>query len=180
MKHLYTLVCAGLLLLSMPNQAAAQDDYATGDAVSASNMGVYQMITGNIMKTAEMLDEDMYMYRPAETVRNAGQILAHLANAQYFFCSLASGEDNPNEMNYEEAATTKAEIVTALKSGVEYCAGVYAGMTPEKSAELRDFAGQKMATSAILTVNTAHNYEHYGNLVTYMRMNDLVPPSSQE
>src|SRR5690606_11222769 len=118
----------------------------------------------------------MYAYQPTEDVRTAGQMLAHIADAQYFFCSTAAGTVSPNEVNVEETATTKAEIVPALKDAFAYCDGVYASMTDAQGAEARSMFGNDMAASGVLAFNTAHNYEHYGNLVTYMRLNGIVPP----
>lgn len=182
MKPLRTLIlCA--LLFSLPALALAQDDDSMAEdsmteAVTSSLKGLHSITATNITKTADMLDADMYAYQPTEEVRTVGQMLAHIANAQFLFCSAAAGEANPNEMNYEEEATTKEAITEALAKGFAYCEGVYDAMTDAQGAEVRDFFGQKMAASGILAFNSAHNYEHYGNLVTYMRMNDMVPPSS--
>jgi uncharacterized damage-inducible protein DinB len=119
------------------------------------------------------------MFRPTEEVRSAGQILAHVANAQFMFCSVAAGQENPSKVNFEETATAKADIIAALEASLEYCGGVYDGMTDEAGAEMKDLFGMKMAAAAVLAFNSAHNYEHYGNLATYMRINGIVPPSSQ-
>lgn len=130
-----------------------------------------------------MLDEAMYAYRPTVHVRTSGQILAHIVNAQFGICSTAAGEDNPAEGNYEEIATTRAEIVAAVKASFAYCERVYANMTDEKAMEMKPFfRGERrrdMTVSSILSFNSTHTYEHYGNLTTYMRLNGIVPPSSQ-
>ena len=162
-----------LLLLLIAGAAQAQNN------VTASLKGLHEITAGNIMATAEMLDPDMYAFQPTEEVRTAGQILAHIANAQYTFCSVAAGEDSPNATNFEEEATSKAEVVDALSGAFDYCAGVYEGMTDEEGAEMRNLFGMNMAASGVLAFNSGHNYEHYGNLVTYMRLNGIVPPSSQ-
>ena len=153
---------------------------AQDSAVTTSLKGLHGITASSIMSTAESLSEEMYAYRPTVEVRTAGQLLAHIANAQYAFCSSAAGEDNPNQANLEETATTKADIVPALQSALAYCETVYDTMTDAQGAETRSFFGQEMAASGILAFNSAHNYEHYGNLVTYMRMNGIVPPSSQQ
>jgi uncharacterized damage-inducible protein DinB len=178
-SRLYTL----LLLCLVSGAALAQDDMMAedmADPIMRSLEGIHQMTAGTIVQTAEMLDDEMYAYRPTEDVRTAGQLLAHIANAQYFFCSTAAGTPSPNEVNIEETATTKAEIVPALKEAFAYCDSVYASMTDAQAAESRDMFGNPMAASGVLAFNTTHNYEHYGNLVTYMRMNGIVPPSSQQ
>jgi uncharacterized damage-inducible protein DinB len=174
-----------LLLLCLVSTAAlGQDDMMAKEEVAEPVMrslqGLHQMTSANIVKTAEMLDDAMFAYRPTEDVRTAGQMLAHIANAQYFFCSTAAGTPSPNEVNIEETATTKADITAALKDAFAYCDGVYASMTDAQGAEARAMFGNPMAASGVLAFNTTHNYEHYGNLVTYMRMNGIVPPSSQQ
>jgi uncharacterized damage-inducible protein DinB len=135
--------------------------------------------TTNISATAEMLDEALFSFRPTEEVRSMGELLAHIAGAQYSFCSVAAGEDNPNSENFEQSATTKAEINAALDGGFAYCTKVYAGMTDAESTGMVSFFGDDMTKSGVLAFNSAHNYEHYGNLVTYMRLNGIVPPSSR-
>jgi len=112
-------------------------------------------------------------------VRTLGQILAHLADTNYSFCSTAAGEEAPTTESFETTKTTKADITEALTDALAYCAGVYEQMTDEKGAEtVPFFGGQDFARSAILALNSAHNYEHYGNLVTYMRLNGITPPTS--
>jgi uncharacterized damage-inducible protein DinB len=176
-------LCTLLLLFLVSAAALAQDDMMAedmADPVTRSLEGIHQMTSGTIVQTAEMLDDAMYTYRPTEDVRTAGQLLAHIANAQYFFCSTAAGTESPNDVNIEETATTKAEIVPALKEAFAYCDSVYGAMTDAQGAEARTMFGNPMAASGVLAFNTTHNYEHYGNLVTYMRMNGIVPPSSQQ
>lgn len=167
-----------LLILVVPGAALAQTDGASAEPITASLRGVHDLTSANILRAAEMLDEDVYAYRPTDEVRTAGQILAHLASSQYMFCSAAAGEESPSRTNFEEEATTKAEITAALQQALEYCSSVYERMTDEEAAQARQIFGQNLTASGILAFNTAHNYEHYGNLVTYMRMNGIVPPSS--
>lgn len=176
MPPIRTLAVALAVLAS--GAATAQD--APDNPVTASLKGLHGLTSSNITRTAEMLDDEMYAYRPTEDVRTAGQLLAHIADAQYAMCSVAAGEANPNTTRIEETATTKAEIVPALQAALAYCTGVYDAMTDAQGAEIRNLFGNEMAVAAVLAFNTTHNYEHYGNLVTYMRMNDIVPPSSQQ
>ncbi|WP_412070439.1 DinB family protein [Rubrivirga sp. IMCC43871] len=174
MTTLRTLAVLSLCLFAGASAASAQDS-----PVTASLKGLHGITAGNLMATAEQLDEAMYAYQPADSVRTAGQILAHVANAQYAFCAAAAGEESPNEANFEETLSAKADIVVALGTALAYCEGVYDAMTDAQGAEIQSFFGTPMAASAILAFNSAHNYEHYGNLVTYMRINGMVPPSSQ-
>ena len=161
------------LTVSCPFALSAQDG-----AVVSSLKGLHDITVTNIKATAEMLDEELFSFRPTDEVRSMGELLAHIAGAQFLFCASAAGEDSPNSENFEETRTTKASIVEALESGFAYCEAVYGHMTDEAGGEMVTFFGSPMAKSGILAFNSAHNYEHYGNLVTYMRLNGITPPSS--
>lgn len=150
---------------------------ARAQAVTQSLQRLHEVSNTYIMSTAEMLDEELYAYRPTDEVRSTGEILGHIANAQFMFCSAAAGEENPNGENFEER-TTRAGLIEALEMGFTYCDGVYDGMTDEAGAGSVDLFGGPNTAHGVLAFNSAHNFEHYGNLVTYMRMNGIVPPSS--
>ncbi len=178
MKAIYTLLLTSILLGSLPGISSAQDN-----AELASLKAIHDITADFVLATAEKLDEAMYAYRPTVQVRTAGQLLAHIANAQFGICSTAAGEDSPAEGNYEEIATTRDDILAAVKASFAYCDGVYAAMTEAKAKELKPFFGgdrrREMTVSSILSFNSTHTYEHYGNLTTYMRLNGIVPPSSE-
>jgi uncharacterized damage-inducible protein DinB len=111
-------------------------------------------------------------------VRTYGQVLAHIADAQFLLCGIAS--DGKMVMKgYEKTAQTKAEIVAALKRGFAACDGVYDNLTDADAATMVKWFGQERTKLSILDFNIAHGFEHYGNLVTYMRMKGIVPPSSE-
>jgi hypothetical protein len=116
-----------------------------------------------------------------DSVRSFGAILAHTAGAAYEFCAAAKGEKTPHaEDEFEKSAKTKAEIVKALDGAIAYCDEVHKGLDDVKAAQIvaGAFGGPKGARAAPLVGNTGHFMEHYGNLVTYLRINGLVPPSS--
>ena len=93
-------------------------------------------------------------------------------------CAAALGEKPPAEGS-EKSKTTKAEIVKALADSVTYCQKALGNLTDANAGEMMPFFNQKLARVSILDFNTAHDYEHYGNLVTYMRLKGIVPPSSE-
>ena len=132
------------------------------------------------MATAEMVPEELYSFRPTEEVRTLGAILAHVAAAQYMFCASAAREENPNSERFERTRTTKAEIISALEASFDYCERVYEKTTDESGTRMTKLLGEDYAVSGVLAGNSSHNFEHYGNLVTYMRINGIVPPSSME
>ena len=166
-------LAALVLALGVPHSASAQ-------SVTSSLLGLFEVTRGNIMASAQMLDEELYAFRPTDEVRSMGELFAHIANAQYLFCSSAAGESSPATENFEETRTTKASIIEALEMGFGYCERVFSEMTDEKGAGAVTFFGGPNTAHGVLAFNSAHNYEHYGNLVTYMRLNGITPPSSME
>jgi uncharacterized damage-inducible protein DinB len=137
----------------------------------------YTTIKGFVIKAAEKMPEENYSFRPTDSVRTFGQIVGHVADDQYFFCSAVKGESKPSEI--EKTVKGKAALVAKLKEAFAYCDGVYDGFSDAHATEkIKTFAGDRTKLS-ILNFNYAHSYEHYGNIVTYMRIKGLVPPSSE-
>jgi len=143
-----------------------------------SEKGLYDFIVNNVVRAAEKMPEENYSYKPTPEVRSFGQIAAHAADANYMFCSMASGEKNPAP-GIEKNKTSKADIVQGLKDAVDYCNKAYDGLTDAKAAEMIKVFGHELTRLSVMSLNTAHADEHYGNMVTYMRMKGLVPPSSE-
>ena len=145
---------------------------------SASARGVYSIIKVNVIKAAEKMPEENYAFRPMPDVRSFGQIVGHIADAQYIFCSMAAASPQ-NPPGVEQSKTSKADLVAALKEAFAYCDKVYDGMTDASSAQIAKILGRDAPRITALTFNAAHMDEHYGNIVTYMRLKGLVPPSSE-
>ena len=138
----------------------------------------YTAIKSYVIRAAEKMPEADYSFKPASTVRSFGQIVGHIADDEYYFCSTAKGEQKSSEV--EKTVSKKADLVTQLKTAFAYCDGVYNEMTDAQAAEkVKTFTGERTKLS-MLDFNTAHMYEHYGNIVTYMRIKGLVPPSSEK
>jgi uncharacterized damage-inducible protein DinB len=148
------------------------------DPLSAGQKAIYEAITNNVIRAAEKMPEENYSFKPSPDVRSFGQLVGHLADFQYVFCSGAANE-KPPVTGIEDNKTKKADLVQALKDGFAYCDKIYSSMTDAKLAEMVTAEGRPRAVLTVLTVNIAHNDEHYGNMVTYMRMKGLVPPSSE-
>jgi uncharacterized damage-inducible protein DinB len=87
--------------------------------------------------------------------------------------------EKPPAVSIEKTKTTKADLVQALKDSKDFCDKAYSSMTDDHASEIVSLMGMQMAKLTVLTVNIAHLDEHYGNMVTYMRIRGLVPPSSE-
>ena len=167
-------VCACALVVGIAGQAAAQDNPLT--TAARQTLG---LVSTNVVKAAEQMPEEHYSFKPTPAVRSFGEILGHVANANYMICSRASGAANPSTANIEKTRTSKADLTKAVQESFAFCDAQFAAMSDEKGVEMVDLFGRKQPRLNALQFNTAHDFEHYGNLVTYMRMKGLVPPSSQ-
>jgi uncharacterized damage-inducible protein DinB len=158
--------------------SAALAQTGPANPLVASSKLFYTNAKQDILGSADKLPEAKYAFRPVDSVRTYGQVLAHVADGQYEFCGAAAG--NHDEKGIEKSAKTKADIVAALKAAFAYCDAIWAGMTDAKAAELIPaFGGAKITRLSMLDFNVSHTMEHYGNLVTYMRIQGVVPPSSE-
>lgn len=143
----------------------------------ATSKGMYAISKTDVMGSVDKIPDALWSYQPTKDVRTVGQLFAHIADGQYEFCGVAT-EGKPVSKNIEKTAKTKAEIVAALKEAFGYCDAAYANLTDAKAPELVMFFGMRVTRLGAMDFNIAHNMEHYGNLVTYMRLKGIVPPSS--
>ena len=158
---------------SKVEQAAPANPYSTFNKLAFARMKTI------LLGSAEKMPEESYNFKPTDAVRSYGQILGHVADAQYNFCALALGATNPG-LKIEQTTTTKAALVAALKDAFTYCDKAYDTMTDASGAPTVKLFGTDIPKLSVLTINNMHDIEHYGNLVTYMRMMNIVPPSSEQ
>jgi uncharacterized damage-inducible protein DinB len=152
---------------------------ASSNPITASEKGFYNLVSGEVIAAAEKMPEQNYSFKPTPEVRSFGQLVGHVADAQYFFCSTATGEANPMK-GIEKTKTSKADLVAALKDAVAYCNKAYASMTDAQGSQTVKMMNYDLAKLTVLSVNTAHTDEHYGNMVTYLRIKGIIPPSSEK
>lgn len=139
---------------------------------------MYGRIQGIILRSADKMPEENYNFKPTDVVRSYGQILGHIADAQYTFCSVALGEQRP-VLKIEQTKTSKADLTAALKDAFAYCGRAYDGMTDASAGQAVKMFGTDAPKLGVLIVNSSHTMEHYGNLVTYMRLKNIIPPTSE-
>jgi len=151
---------------------------SSANPLSAFNKDTYSRVKGIILQSAEKMPEENYSFKPTEAVRSYGQILGHVADAQYFYCSNVLGDKNPSP-KVGQTKKTKAELISALKDSFAYCDKAYDGMTDASGAQTIKFFGGDDPKLGLLGLNNMHTAEHYGNLITYMRLKNIVPPTSE-
>jgi uncharacterized damage-inducible protein DinB len=148
------------------------------DPTTASTKGTFDLVKGNILKAAAQVPEDLYAFKPTPDVRSMGALFGHIADANFMICGAASGE-KPTMSDIEKTKTAKKDLIAALEASFTFCESAFSGMTgPRPNETVKFFLPGTHTRLGILAFNTAHDFEHYGNIVTYMRLKGMVPPSS--
>ena len=166
-----------MAVVGVPAQMRNGAAQPVSDAIRASWDGAKK----NMKDSAEDVSQAIYDFKPVDTVRTFGEVVAHTAGANYVFCSAVRGEPSPKAEDAFESLPNKAAIVKAFNESLAYCDAAYMALTDQTAANMIDmpFGGGKGARAAALIGNVGHVNEHYGNLVTYMRIKGIVPPSSR-
>ena len=168
-------VIVALLWCALPAQSYGQ----TPNPMTANAKVQFGALSGFVVRSAEKVPEDLYSFRATPEVRSMAELFGHVADAMFAMCSTAVSA-KPPRTGIEKAVTGKAALVSALKEAVSYCNTVYDGMTDQKgSTETVPFYFGPTPRLSVLYFVVTHTYEHYGNLVTYMRLKNIVPPSSE-
>ena len=179
-RNLWTLA-AQLMTLPMvlgAQQAAPAPSAPPANPITASEKGLYSFVSSAVIRAAEKMPEANYAFKPTPEVRSFGQLVGHVADASYMFCAKAQGEANPGN-NIEKTKTSKADLVASLKDAVAYCNKAFDSMTDAQGSEMVKLFNFQTAKLTVLSLNTAHTDEHYGNMVTYLRIKGIVPPTSE-
>jgi uncharacterized damage-inducible protein DinB len=171
------MLVPGALLAQEKAPAPAQST-PPANPITASEKGFYGFVSGAVLGAAQKMPEENYSFKPTPEVRSFGQLVGHVADASYMFCSQAIGEASPVK-DIEKTKTSKADLVAALKDGVAYCNKAFDSMTDAKGGEMIKLFNFNIARLTVFSINTAHTDEHYGNMVTYLRLKGIVPPTSE-
>lgn len=144
-------------VLSSPGAALAQ----AGDAGAAARKS-FGEVSGWVLKAAQMVPADKYAYKPAPTVRSYGQLVGHVVDGLNFYCAQAAGKKLEWSDAAEKGAVDKATLAPKLSKAIDACTAAYGASGP----------------IGPMIENVGHTSLHYGNMITYIRMLGLVPPSS--
>jgi uncharacterized damage-inducible protein DinB len=178
---LLAILTAPATALTQTSDSGAGAALTPSTATSVTNM--HMAIRRNLIEAAEAMPPADYAFKPTPQVRSFAELLGHVAGANAFFCAMAKGEPPPpGVMNIERTVTDKAGMVKALGDALNYCDGVYKETTDANANALVKLAGPggpgQSTRALVLVFNTTHNNEHYGNVILYLRLKGIVPPST--
>jgi len=185
MKRVFVVVLLGIVL-AIPAAAQTAQPSSPKDPMATWLHNAFNNNRRNIEKSAEKVPEELYGLRPGPQmeVRTFGQILGHLANFNYLWCSQAKGEKNPAQGSDYEKLSSKALLLRTLNDSFTYCDAIYSSLTDASGLEIVTVTQEngrqaQVPRMSLLVLNYGHNNDHYGNLVTYMRIKSIVPASSE-
>lgn len=138
----------------------AANEVRVDPGVSAAKRG-FAEVSGWVTRAAELVPPDKYSYRPAPTVRTFAELIGHVTDGNNYYCGRAAGKNSQWSDATEKGGGGKAVLTAKLKQAFDACNPAYE-------------SGQVSP----LIENVAHTSLHYGNIITYMRMMGLTPPSS--
>jgi len=145
---------------------------------------MHASIRRNLAEAAEAMPAADYGFKPTAEVRTFAQLVGHVVFANYLMCSQAVGEKSPAAGNYEQM-TDKAQLVKALNDSLSYCDRIYEATTDANFNQAATVGGlgpnipqAPTIRGAVLMFNVTHNNEHYGNIIVYLRLKGITPPST--
>jgi uncharacterized damage-inducible protein DinB len=145
----------------------------------------------DFMGVAQAMPADKYGFAPTaatfttsqgakyDGVRTFAQEISHVATANYYFASKILGEKMPVDPKSIESLTTKEELLKAAADSFAYAHRALATITPENAYATIDGVDGLHTRSVVASFISAHGYDHYGQMVEYLRMNGIVPPGSK-
>jgi uncharacterized damage-inducible protein DinB len=167
-----------ILALALVQADSVPDSSTNPGAAHAT----YLSIKDAILRSAAKMPGEHFEFRPTAEVRTFGGILAHIIDANYLLCSPASGDTNPNGAVVDKSERDRLAgpmLVGRLRESFAMCDRAYAQLTEANAGDILPFMSAKRPRLGLLWFHISHAFEHYGNLVTYMRIKGIVPPTSE-
>jgi uncharacterized damage-inducible protein DinB len=150
--------------------------FAQENPIATTAGNFYKAVSTNITKSIEKMPADKFGFKSTDGTMPFSEFIGHLTDANQNFCSAITGSAKPASIRKE---TSKEVLAKAWAAAVAECTKAW-GMTTDASMAAKIKMGTREVPAAQpLLLNTVHSWEHYGNLVTLLRMNGIVPPSSE-
>ena len=191
-------VCTALILGGCTLVASAQTGSPSAKVAAGSTMSPEQaqnellnIFEQDFMGVAQAMPADKYAFAPTaatfttaqgakfDGVRTFAQQISHVTTANYYFASKILGEKMPVDPKSIQSLTTKEELLKAAADSFAYAHKALATITAENAYTTIEGVDGLHTRSVVASFIAAHGYDHYGQMVEYLRMNGIVPPGSK-
>ena len=189
MKKMQYLACVLMLTCSAPVMAQADKKPAEPHTISQVLNAQISNLENDFVPAAEAMPEDKYSFAPTsgkfKGVRTFAEQVKHVAAVNYVIGSAILGEKPPVDTGGEkgpESAKSKADIVKFLKDSFVYAHKAAGGINETNLvAGIKSPFGDGATTRlGMATAIAWHGFDHYGQMVEYLRMNGIIPPASRQ
>ena len=187
---------SGNILAQVGQQRADAKDTGSSDAQldaqpEKRGLQVLLKLTERVLvSTADAMPADKYGFAPTDGefrgVRTFGQMVKHLSATNYILAAAALGEEPPADAGDElgpEAVRTKVEILNYLNGSFgqlhKAIEAIGDKSVPVKASPISPLRGVEVTRLALVVESLVHAFDHYGQMVEYLRMNGAVPPASR-
>lgn len=167
-------LCAGALMAQVPVNPAPAAAPA-GNPLVAEARQAYNTAKTNLTNMAAKMPPENYEFKPVADIRTFGELMAHIADTQITYCSMASGQQ---ERGDAASKKTKDDIVAALKASFDKCDVAWDGTNDANASAMVGGGRMQRSRIGMLIGNTIHDNEEYGYGSVYLRLKGVVPPSS--
>ena len=184
MTRVIAFLFAGVFMIALTAVAQPPGGGRGGQKVglATSLQRGYANIKMNLTQEADKMPEADYAFKPGTTpdVRPFGQVIAHVAQAQFGQCAAVNGVPNPMQgKNLEQELKTKAEIVKALADSFALCDTAFSSTTDENAVQFVKQGQNEVTRAAALYGVIVHGNEIYGTGAVYLRSKNIIPPSTE-
>jgi uncharacterized damage-inducible protein DinB len=182
------VVLSGCTLVGFGQMGSTSAKVAPGTQMSPvqAQDELLNLFQEEFMGVAKAMPADKYGFAPPSTngakydgVRTFAQEVSHVTLANYYFASKILGEKLPVDGKAIQGLTSKDDLLKAAAASFDYAHKALASITPDNAYVAIDGVDGLHSRSVIASFISAHGYDHYGQMVEYLRMNGIVPPGSK-
>ena len=187
-SSLAVIVFSAVVLGQGATTAVAQQGQQSPPTISAAMDREISNVEKEVVEAAEAMPEDKFNFSPEginlkgsdyKGVRTFALQVKHIAASNYILWSQLTGDKFPQDYmggNGPESLKSKAEIIKFLKDS--FALGHKAAATLTAENMLQSPANSKSTRLHLVAFAVAHAFNHYGQMVEYLRMNGIVPPAT--
>jgi hypothetical protein len=156
--------------------AAGSVMYGQENPLSTEAQQSWTRTKNNLLAAAEKMPEDHYGFKPAPESQSFKDLVAHTADSALATCSGYGGE---RKAGTAASKTSKADLIAALRAGLEECDKAYGSLIDAKATEMIAGRGGNRSRLGTLYGNTIHLEHEYAQMAVHLRLKSVVPPSSE-